>query len=186
MLTKTIFSPKSILLMGLVPVRNSLMMNLIPAAEFWWYHFHFHLHNKCVFVILPGSPGSSPRITKLWHQQNLNRSQYGRQNDIHGLHKLLLPCLSFKKMNEDELYYIFPPDNLSKMKKFWFVIFFWTPAFRDSYSLTFITYWSNTKYSVKVPFIPLSSCIVPQDGCVSCTGSDVWGHCSPAKYSKGK
>lgn len=34
MLTKTIFSPKSILLMGLVPVRNSRMMNLIPAAEF--------------------------------------------------------------------------------------------------------------------------------------------------------
>ena len=186
MLPKTNFIPKSILWMGQVPVHNFLKMNFIPAAQFWFYHFYFHFQDKCGSVILPGSPGSSPRITELWHQQNLNISQHSRQeqNDICGFYKLLLPPLSFKKMNKDELYYIFPPDNFSKLKKFWFMILFWTPAFRASYSLTFITYWSNTKFSIKVPFTPLLPCIEPRDGCVSCTRSDVWHHRSPAKCSK--
>lgn len=57
------------------------------------------------------------------------------------------------KMNKDELYYIIPPDNFSKPKKFWFMIF-WTSTFRASHSFTFITYWNNTKFSVKSSIYP--------------------------------
>ena len=46
MLPKTNFIPKSILLMGQVPVHNFLKMNFIPAAQFWFYHFYFHLQDK--------------------------------------------------------------------------------------------------------------------------------------------
>ena len=153
---------------------------------------NFPLHLSLSPTWLPGRPlKRSLRSTSSRYQEIKVKvdSKEGKlliqeQNDICGFYKLLLPPLSFKKMNKDELYYIFPPDNFSKLKKFWFMILFWTPAFRASYSLTFITYWSNTKFSIKVPFTPLLPCIEPRDGCVSCTRSDVWHHRSPAKCSK--
>lgn len=70
------------------------------------------------------------------------------------------------KMNKDELYSIYPPDNFSKPKKFWFMIFLWTSTFRTSYSFTFITYWRNTKFSLFIPMLP---CIALQGGCVANT-----------------
>lgn len=128
-------------------------MNSIPAAQSWWYNFHFHLQNKCSSVILPGSPGSSPSPTLLW-QAGSDRSQNGRQeqNDTCVFHKLLL-LLTFKKWI-DEVHYIFPPYNFSKPKKLWCMIFFSTSLFRASYSLTFITDWRNTKFSIKSSIYP--------------------------------
>lgn len=52
------------------------------------------------------------------------------------------------KMNKDELYSVYHPDNFSKPKKFWFMILLWTSTFRASYSFTFRTYWCDTKFSV--------------------------------------